>query len=260
MRQDTPLCQCEQMPEILLDSLGPPEDPAARRALEEHLAGCPACRKEAEGLRSMWAKLGEEPNAPSRPGQAVRLEAFLLGYSMGLSEQASDVLSLAPETAGPAGERGPTVTRRRVWEAIALAACLVLGVGLGYLAKTQTTSMEKAPSASHMLLLYERPDAVETPAHERELVQEYAAWAQRLGREGKVLGGEKLANEGMALAPLSPVASPTHAQDLADRARPAMRLAGFFLVRAADEAEAVAIAEVCPHRRHGGWVELRRID
>jgi hypothetical protein len=36
-------------------------------------------------------------------------------------------------------------------------------------------------------------------------------------------------------------------------------IAGYFLVRARDYRHAVTIAEGCPHVRHGGSIEIRRI-
>jgi hypothetical protein len=37
------------------------------------------------------------------------------------------------------------------------------------------------------------------------------------------------------------------------------RIGGYFLIRAADDAAALALARSCPHLRHGGRIEVRRI-
>ena len=40
----------------------------------------------------------------------------------------------------------------------------------------------------------------------------------------------------------------------------AERLSGYFVVRAADIEQAIAIARASPHLRHGGTIELREIE
>jgi hypothetical protein len=64
-----------------------------------------------------------------------------------------------------------------------------------------------------------------------ERVQEYVAWASAERTDGAVS---------------SPPGEP--------------RLAGYFLIRAADQRTALEIARSCPHARYGGRIVLREIE
>jgi hypothetical protein len=52
-------------------------DAGERQALEAHLAGCPACRAEAEALTRLWHGLAELPAAEPGPAVAARFHARL---------------------------------------------------------------------------------------------------------------------------------------------------------------------------------------
>jgi hypothetical protein len=80
------------------------------------------------------------------------------------------------------------------------------------------------------------------------LVREYTAWAHELRRAGRLVGGEELEDA----ATLLPDAVPPQAQGSSS-------ISGFFLVTAPDDAAARAIALGCPHLRHGGQIELRKL-
>jgi hypothetical protein len=88
-----------------------------------------------------------------------------------------------------------------------------------------------------------------------ERVDEYRRWAQGLREGGRLVAGEKLMEEGTLLGP--------------DSAGSAMSrisvsggdiVAGYFVIAAPDDQTALGIARDCPHLRHGGRIELRRID
>ena len=100
-----------------------------------------------------------------------------------------------------------------------------------------------------MLLLHAIGGAL-PEAEEARLVAEYAGWAADLRRRGVAIDGEKLEDERWLLGP----------EGGRERRGPARgALAGYFLIEAADPDAALAVAESCPHLRHGGSVELRRI-
>lgn len=109
-----------------------------------------------------------------------------------------------------------------------------------------------------MLLLREDPArfAQLSPADMQSVIEEYRAWSQKLGAEGRMLGGEKLADEGGRRmvargGGLSVTDGPyAEAKDV---------IGGFFTIEAADYAEAERLAADCPHLRFGE-VELRRVE
>ena len=80
---------------------------------------------------------------------------------------------------------------------------------------------------------------------------EYRSWAMRLRASGALVMAEKLADDPVTLL------TATGASELPHNS--ADELGGFFLVQVADSAEAFRIARECPHLRHGGTVQVRRI-
>lgn len=128
----------------------------------------------------------------------------------------------------------------------AAAILLAAGFGLGRLARGTA-----APPAGTWLLLLE--NGVAAGEHEAARVEEYAAWARELASRGSLVAAEKLEPRSRSLS-----RRPDGSIALADAS--SSPLGGFFLVRARDEAEALALASACPHLAHGGDVVLRRIE
>lgn len=137
--------------------------------------------------------------------------------------------------------------RSRFWAAAA-AVLFLFGLGLG----ARLGSRKPVDAGPRfVLLLYEdaafdRGDG----SAEADRVREYSAWARTLAESGKLVAGEKLAEGGYSLAGREISAS---GPELAPG------LAGYFVVRAGNDAEAREIATTCPHLRHGGRVVVRRI-
>lgn len=112
---------------------------------------------------------------------------------------------------------------------------------------------------TYMLLLHERPaDAVEmTPAQVQEIIQRYKAWAQEMAAAGHLAGGEKLTEDGgrhLRMRGSQVVASDgpyAEAQDV---------VGGYFMLKAASDAEAEKLAMTCPHLDGTQWIEIRRIE
>jgi anti-sigma factor RsiW len=52
---------CEDISEGLIAYLDDRTNPAERRDVEDHLAGCPACRTRAEEFRALWKVMEEVP-------------------------------------------------------------------------------------------------------------------------------------------------------------------------------------------------------
>ncbi|HEX2449847.1 MAG TPA: hypothetical protein VHJ69_01830 [Gemmatimonadales bacterium] len=144
-------------------------------------------------------------------------------------------------TAGRAPRR---LARWWVWPA-ALAAGLLLFIG-GFALGRHPATAETAGRRQYTLLLYEGPGFNPAGVREPALVREYTAWAGALAGRGQLVGGEKLGANEWTLG--------------ADPAGPFRRPAGFFVIAARDDAEALAIARTCPHLRHGGTISVRPIE
>ena len=63
--------RCEEISRRLADDLSGTLDEAERIELQQHLASCPACRAESEGLGDLWRALGDIP-APPPDSRALR--------------------------------------------------------------------------------------------------------------------------------------------------------------------------------------------
>lgn len=114
--------------------------------------------------------------------------------------------------------------------------------------------------AQYMLLLHQVPDYnVDLPREQMmEVVKRYMAWADGLRQKGRMVGGEKLAAGGVRHIKVrdgKPVASDGPYAEAKDV------IGGYFVIEAADHAEAEAIARGCPHLWNDtNWIELRPID
>jgi len=187
-----------------------------------------------------------------------------------LTPEERDAIARLPREADPpAGLEQATVAalaargllrrpRRRFDVALALAASVLLFIG-GLALGRFGGGIAPAPPADgrprFALFLYEGPEYDQpAPGAMDERVEEYVAWAREERANGAVEGGEKLKDgddvaiepDGSAGAVPSPPGEP--------------RLAGYFLIRAADQRTALEIARSCPHVRYGGRIVLREIE
>ncbi len=108
-------------------SLRPPE----RDELKRHLEDCPACRQEAEGLESLWAKLDSLPAPEPRPEMRERFYASLGAYGDGFS------------AASARGRQKVAIS----WLPMSIAAALLIGLGLGYAVSSQKSGRESTEIA-----------------------------------------------------------------------------------------------------------------
>ncbi|HMS15598.1 MAG TPA: YciI family protein [Planctomycetota bacterium] len=110
-----------------------------------------------------------------------------------------------------------------------------------------------------MLLLLDNPSefADLTPAQMQAVVQEYGAWAESMGKANKLLGGEKLQDEGGKV--LRKKGSQVAVTD-GPFAESKEVLGGYFLLSADNYAEAVELAKSCPHMKYGAATHIRQID
>jgi hypothetical protein len=112
---------------------------------------------------------------------------------------------------------------------------------------------------SYMLLLHEVPGtyAKTSPAEMQDIVARYRAWAGDLAQRGLLVGGDKLHDDGGRHLRL--VAGQTLASD-GPYAEAQDVVGGTFVVKAAGDADAEALAASCPHLNGRNWIEVRRID
>jgi hypothetical protein len=139
------------------------------------------------------------------------------------------------------------------WAAVAAAAVILFGGGvvLGQVAGGRPV----APGLPRfMLLLYEGPgfDAGDSTVAAAR-VEEYRAWARALTERRRLVAGEELGQPDWTLEPSGSSIAVGPVGDAATLPT------GFFIVAARDSADAVALAESCPHLKRGGRVAVRAI-
>jgi len=113
--------------------------------------------------------------------------------------------------------------------------------------------------ASFMLLLHDNTEMPEDISAEdvQAVIGEYIAWRNEIAEEGKLVGGEKLADDGGKH--LSMVDGGIRVTD-GPYAEVKEAIGGYFAIKAADYNEAVEIAKTCPHVKYGTKIEVRQID
>lgn len=191
-----------------------------------------------------------EPN-----GELTRQEREVLAR---LPREAAPPPALEEATVSALRSRGLLRPGRRVRApqvGLALAASILLflaGFGLG---RRERAGPPDGEGARFALLLYEGPEYRPAPAgREEERVREYSEWAERRAAVGELVAGEKLREEPDVVIGTDGTVT-TVPPDRADS-----RLAGFFIIRAADDARALEIARTCPHVGYGGSVVIREIE
>jgi hypothetical protein len=113
--------------------------------------------------------------------------------------------------------------------------------------------------ADFMLLLHDNPAVFAKLSAEeiQRVIQEYGAWADAMRKENRLVGGNKLKDEGgrhvtRRDGKLHVVDGPyVEAKEV---------LGGYFILKAADYAEAVRLSESCPHLKYNGRIEVREVD
>lgn len=138
-------------------------------------------------------------------------------------------------------ERGLVRNRKLSVTALWMAAVALLSFLVGLYFEPPF----KAPDKQWFLLLLYQDENFASDVSEPELVEEYRLWAESLGKEGKLLDGHKLTDQGRRLG----VA-----------AGQGETLSGFFRVYAESLEEATALSQTCPHLKYGGTIEVRGID
>lgn len=85
-------------------------------AIEEHLAGCAACREEAEALGALWGRLALLEAEPPEAELRERFDAVLAAYQAGLAASRLEAgAGVDPIGAGVPRKHGGGGTERRPW-------------------------------------------------------------------------------------------------------------------------------------------------
>lgn len=130
----------EQIATRWLHGLEEPE----RIELDQHVAGCAACRQEAEMLNGLWHDLGTLPQEEPSPNLRANFHYLIEAYRLGASSSqpvSNKPLTFQQPLAQPTGHRFGGWTRR--WApAIGVAAALVIGLGVGHLYTARTQDRE----------------------------------------------------------------------------------------------------------------------
>lgn len=186
-----------------------------------------------------------------------------------MTEPTEDLTGLPREAVPPPGLEDATVEalvargllRRRATRrpravelGLALAASVLLFLG-GVAVGRRGEPAPPAPAAQFALLLYEGPAYRQpAPGEEAERVREYGEWAGVRAEQGELVAGEKLREDpDVVIGADGSVETPPPPAGAA-------RLAGFFVIRAADAGRAIEIARSCPHVRYGGSIVIREIE
>jgi hypothetical protein len=112
---------------------------------------------------------------------------------------------------------------------------------------------------NYLLLLHEKPsdfsglsaDAIQA------VIAEYVAWSQKIAGKGKLVGGQKLKDEGGKR--LTGYREEFRSTD-GPFAEAKEVIGGIFTIDAGSYDEAVEISKDCPHLKYGGWIEVREVE
>lgn len=154
------------------------------------------------------------------------------------------------------GERGLLAVARprpNPWRlGAAVAASLALLIGGFWLGRHGASRGHPLATPSYLLMLRPGADFNRERWSDARLTAETVLWAQNVLGIRRYVISNKLEMGGWVVTP-SRVAgmSPVDLQDAPD---------GFFLIRASSDQEALRIARSCPFLRHGGRIEVRRIN
>jgi hypothetical protein len=95
-----------------------------------------------------------------------------------------------------------------------------------------------------------------SPEQIQQAIQRYSAWAKKLREQGKLVAAEKLKDNTALLL------STRNGQIVVDGpfAETKETIGGYFIIDAANEAEAIEITKECPALSNGALVELRELE
>ncbi|HEX9727884.1 MAG TPA: hypothetical protein VGA37_05220 [Gemmatimonadales bacterium] len=221
--------KCDTAIDLVIDSLMAGPETASTRDLDAHLESCAVCAAEAVKLREVWSDLGR-----LRPPVVGSESLVRFGRQLERHRSAS-------------------------WRAIGLRAAaavalLATGAVAGqFLGRDRSPAVVavSAQAAEPEFLLLIRGVGLDAALPEDRLVAEYRQWAADVTERGQLVSAEKLVDDAGEWVSATP-----RARD--EQVRAAVE--GFFLVKARNYPEAVALAREHPHVAYGGTIEVRAIE
>ncbi len=113
--------------------------------------------------------------------------------------------------------------------------------------------------AKYMVILHDSMPALRkmSPDDMQKVIAKYKAWSAKLGQAGRLVGGEKLFDEGGKH--LTKTNGKMAVKD-GPYAEAKEVVGGYFLIEAKDYTEATKLCEDCPHLELGGRIELRQVE
>lgn len=135
--------KCEELKEKYADYLAGELDEKCLEEVRGHLADCPACRAEMEGLSAIWTKLGVLPR--EQPGGALRSRFYemLQDYMEGMAEDRKEK-GFGQELSGWLGRLMP---RRPAYQLALSLILIAAGLGGGYLLSVRPRSAARTEMA-----------------------------------------------------------------------------------------------------------------
>jgi hypothetical protein len=111
----------------------------------------------------------------------------------------------------------------------------------------------------YMLILHESTTGFADMSAEdiENVIAEYMAWSQSVAEKGKMVGGNKLRDEGGRMLTASGGTLRVTDGPFAEAKEV---IGGYFIISADDYDDAVETARSCPHLTYGGRIELRQIE
>ena len=229
---------CERAIELMIDALVEPLAPEHLEELRQHIADCQSCAAEVAGYRELWRQLETVAVPEAAPDGLERLQKAV-----------HDEFGDESESAGR-GIRTPPVDRfaapRRIAAAIVLVALgAALAIGLeGRFDRNEFDDTATDDRARYLLVMTETRETPELAAQAQSELQE---WFVGLAEQG-------IMESGVGLSEGPPVGTPPGGTLLNGP------VAGFIVIRAADDQEARRIAFESPVIDYGGFIEVRAID
>lgn len=134
----------------------------------------------------------------------------------------------------------------RSWLWRLAASIMLFGAGVTAGLQWPTTTPAAAEAGPRWMLLL---GGDVTPAADGSTrADEYGAWMRDLMGRGVVITGAELADDGRLV----------RGND-GERLAPLAGVGGYFIVQAPTQADALTIAESCPHARYGGTIAVHRL-
>lgn len=110
-----------------------------------------------------------------------------------------------------------------------------------------------------MLLLHENPASFAnvSPEEIQKVIGEYVDWRVGLQKQGRLVAGQKLRDEGGRHLTLD---GGRLRVDDGPYVEAKEVIGGYFTIEAKDYDDAIEIARSCPHLKYGGRIELREVE